>query len=150
MSIINKRSHFDYHIIEEYEAGMVLEGWEVKSIFNKKININNSHVIIRDEELFLINSQFSYENSHIMFDTPKTERNRKLLLKKTEIKKLIGAVNMKGYTLIPIKIIFKNKKYRLIIGLAKGKKEFDKRNQIKIRDTNRDISKALKNSVKRV
>lgn len=148
MSIINKKVNFDYTIEERYEAGIVLFGWEVKAILNKKVNINNSFVVIKNGEVFWMNALFTQEKTIDRFSDSKIDRSKKLLLNKLEISRLIGKIEQKGYTLVPVKLYKKGNKYKLEIALAKGKKEHDKRDTIKSRDADREISRTLKNSFK--
>lgn len=148
MSIINKKVNFDYTIEEKYEAGIVLFGWEVKAILNKKVNINNSFVVIKNGEVYWMNALFTQEKTIDRFSDSKIDRSKKLLLNKLEISRLIGKIEQKGYTLVPVKLYKKGNKYKLEIALAKGKKEHDKRDTIKSRDADREISRTLKNSFK--
>ncbi len=143
MEILNRKARYDYIIEEEYEAGIVLTGTEIKSIRLGKANIKDSYAIIKNEEIFLLNTHISaYEKGNI-FNHNET-RTRKLLLHKKEIKKLSNKIELSGYTLIPLKIYFKNGKAKVLIGLAKGKKNYDKRESIKERDIEREMRKNLK------
>lgn len=139
----NKRATYDYHIEQEFLCGMVLEGWEVKSICNGKANISGSYVSIKDGELFLIGSHFTTEVRDNSVDKRHTTRSRKLLMKKSEINKLIGKVQRSGYTLVPLEIV-SGKYFKLKIGLAKGKNNADKRESIKERDWKRDQERLVK------
>ena len=143
MEILNRKARFDYHIEEEYEAGLVLTGTEIKSIRNGKMNIKDSYAIIKNEEIYLLNAHIaSYEKGNI-FNHNET-RTRKLLMHKKEIKKLNNKVNLEGYTLIPLKVYFVKGKAKVLLGLAKGKKQYDKREDIKKRDTLREMEKNYK------
>ena len=143
MEILNRKARYDYIIEEEYEAGIVLTGTEIKSIRLGKANIKDSYAIIKNEEIFLLNTHISaYEKGNI-FNHNET-RTRKLLLHKKEIKKLSNKIELSGYTLIPLKIYFKNGKAKVLIGLAKGKKNYDKRESIKERDIEREMRKNFK------
>lgn len=133
----------DYILEEKYEAGLVLKGSEVKSLRDGNASIKESFGIVRDGEVFLLNSYIApYEAANIFNHEPR--RNRKLLLNRSEINKLIGKTQIRGYTLVPTKIYFKNGKAKLEIALAKGKKVYDRREDIKRRDAKREIEKALK------
>lgn len=144
LNIVNKKANFDYEIKETFEAGMVLEGWEVKSILQNKANITNSFVHIKDGELFLFNTLIQPLESVSTHEKADPSRNRKLLMKRKEINKLYGLVEKDGYTLIPIRIENK-KKFKLIFGLAKGKKLYDKRQSEKEKSLDRQAATALKN-----
>jgi SsrA-binding protein len=133
-AIINKKARFNFALEDTYEAGIVLEGWEVKPILGRKINLDASYVIIRDGELYLLNAQVIPAKTTNNSDKPESTRTRKLLLKKTQIMQLIGKVEQKGYTLIATKVYRNRGKIKVEIALAKGKKEHDKRETIKQRD----------------
>lgn len=143
MEILNRRARYDYEIEDEYEAGIVLTGTEIKSIRLGKVNLKDSYAIIRNEELYLLNTHISsYEQGNIF--NHEENRTRKLLMHKKEIKKLNNKVNLEGYTLIPLKIYFVKDKAKVLIGLCKGKKNYDKRETIKKRDTEREMRKNYK------
>ena len=143
MEILNRKARYDYIIEDEYEAGIVLTGTEIKSIRLGKVNIKDSYAIIRNEEIFLLNTHISaYDKGNIF--NHEEERTRKLLLHKKEIKKLNNKVILEGYTLIPLKIYFVRGKAKVLIGLCKGKKNYDKRESIKERDINREMQKNYK------
>ena len=135
MSIIeNKKAFFDYFIEDRFEAGLVLEGWEVKSIRAGRSNIKEAYVVIRNAELFLIGSHISplpEASTHIH---PDPIRTRKLLLHSEQINKMIGKAEQKGYTLVPLNLHYSKGRIKCEIGLAKGKKQFDKRETEKQRD----------------
>lgn len=143
MEIINRKARFDYEIEDEYEAGIVLKGTEIKSIRNGKANIKDSYAIIRNNELYLLNSHISLYEAGNRFNHEET-RTRKLLMHKREILKLKDKIEKEGYTLIPLKMYFKGSKLKVLIGLAKGKKNYDKREAIKKRDTEREMQKIIK------
>ena len=143
MEIINRKARFDYEIEDEYEAGIVLKGTEIKSIRNGKANIKDSYAIIRNSELYLLNSNVSIYEEGNRFNHEET-RTRKLLMHKKEILKLRDKIEKEGYTLIPLKMYFKGSKLKVLIGLAKGKKNYDKRESIKKRDTEREMQKIIK------
>ena len=143
MEILNRKARYDYFIEDEIEAGIVLTGTEIKSIRLGKVNLGDSYAIIRNEEIYLLNTHISsYEKGNI-FNHDET-RTRKLLMHKSQIKKLNNKVTLEGYTLIPLKIYFVKGRAKVLIGLCKGKKNFDKRETIKTRDVNREIAKNYK------
>ncbi len=135
----NRRAFFDYDILETFEAGIELKGFEVKSIVNGRVNISSAYGIIKNNEAWLLNMEVTpYQPKN----TPKDydpKRTRKLLLKKKEIKYLIGKIQERGLTLIPLKVYLKNSKIKLEIGLAKRRKKIDKRELIKKREAQREI-----------
>ena len=136
----NRKARFNYFFSEFFEAGIVLKGSEVKSLRDGKANISESYAVDNVGEIFLLNSHIpSYKESSYNNHDPR--RNRKLLLNKREIKKLIGRVNREGFTLIPTKLYFKKGKAKIEIAVAKGKREFDKRQIKKKRDWNREKAK---------
>ena len=140
----NKKAFFDYFVDETYEAGIVLKGTEVKSLRLGRANLRDSFARIRDNEVYLINLHISPYEQGDRFTQPDTTRTRKLLLNRKEIKKLIGKTREKGYTLIVTKIYFKRGKAKAELGLAKGKKHYDKRESIKKKDVEREVSRAFK------
>ena len=140
----NRKAYYDYHIDETLEAGISLLGTEVKSLREGKANLKDSYVIVNGEEVFLLNCHISpYSHGNIMNHEPL--RTRKLLMHRKEISRLAGKVTAKGYTLIPLKIYFKDSFAKVEIGLAKGKKLFEKRDRIKEREAQREIERAVKN-----
>ncbi len=146
MSVLaeNKKAYFNYQISDKFEAGIALQGQEVKSIKTRGISLAGSYVVIRDEELFWIGAAippYQPKNSPPDYEPG---RSRKLLLKKIEIKSLLGKIREKGLTLIPLKVYTKNAKIKLEFGIAKGKKKSDKRETIRKRETQRDIERELK------
>jgi len=141
----NRKASFDYFFKEFYEAGISLYGSEVKSLRNGKINISDSYAYDHNGELFLVNSHIpSYKQSSYNDHNP--TRNRKLLLNKREINKLVGRINREGFTLIPTKIYFKKGKAKIEIAVEKGKKKYDKREVKKKRDWNREKERYFKKS----
>lgn len=137
----NKRAYFDYNILETYEAGIELLGFEVKAIKSNRINLAGSYVIIRDNQAWLLNADIPpYQplNTPADYDS---KRTRRLLLKSSEIKNLIGRTQEKGLTLVPLKVYTKNRRIKLEIGLGKSKKKADKREAIKKREAEREIRK---------
>ncbi len=144
MEILNKRAKFDYFIEEEYEAGIELTGTEIKSIRDGKCNIKDSYGIVRNGEIYLLNMYIAQYKEGNIFNHEET-RSRKLLLHKKEIKKISDQVTLNGLTLVPIKGYFKNNKFKILLGVCRGKKNYDKRETIKMRDINREVKKNLKN-----
>lgn len=144
MEIKNKKASFDYFIEEEIECGIVLKGTEIKSIRNGQANIKDCYAIVKNNEVFLLNMYIAKYNDASIFNHDE-RRTRKLLLNKREILKLRDKVEIRGYTLVPIKLYFKGNKAKILLGVCKGKKNYDKRESIKEKDVKRDIEKALKN-----
>jgi SsrA-binding protein len=145
MSIVdNKKAFFDYFIEDRYEAGIALEGWEVKAIREGKVQIKEAYVVVRNAELYLFGAHISALTTTSTFSHPEALRTRKLLLHKAEIEKLIGKVERAGYTLLPLNLHFKGGRVKCEIGLAKGKKQHDKRATEKDRDAKREVSAAMK------
>lgn len=143
MEIINRSANHNYYILDTYEAGIVLKGTEIKSIREGKCNIKDGYIHIKNYEAFLLNTHISpYEKGNI-FNHDEL-RSRKLLLNKKEILKLNDNSSIEGYTLIPLKIYFKNNKAKVLIGVCRGKKNYDKRNSIKEKDIKREIDKNTK------
>lgn len=145
MEILNRKANFDYFIEDTYECGIELLGNEVKSLRLGNANIKDCYGIIRNGEVYLLNMFIKkYKEASIVSNVDET-RSRKLLLHKKEIKKLSDKINMEGYTLIPIKVYLSNGKFKVSLGVARGKKNYDKRETIKERDIKRKIEKELKN-----
>ena len=145
MSIIaNKKAFHDYFIEEKYEAGLCLQGWEVKAIREGRGNIKEGYVIVRDAALYLINANITPLKTASTHIKPEPTRTRKLLLHKAEISKLIGKVERSGYTLVPLDLHYKAGRIKLEIGLAKGKKLHDKREAEKDKDWNREKQRLIK------
>lgn len=143
MEIFNRKARHDYYIEDTYETGIVLTGTEIKSIRNGNCNIKDCYGIIKNNEIFLLNMFVGQYKEGNIFNHEET-RSRKLLLHKKEILKLNDAVTIKGFTLIPIKLYFKDNKLKVQLGICRGKKDYDKRETIKERDIKRDIAKKLK------
>jgi SsrA-binding protein len=140
----NKKARFDYSIEETIEAGISLLGTEVKSLREGKANLKDSYVLVKNMEAFLFNCHISpYSHGNIMNHEPL--RTRKLLMHKKEIVRMQGKIAQKGYTLLPLKIYFKDGKAKVEVGLGKGKREYEKRDSIKEKEANREIEKAMKN-----
>lgn len=145
MSIVDNRKAFhDYFIEERFEAGIVLEGWEVKSIRAGHVQLKEAYVIVRNGEIFLFGSHISPLTTASTHITTDPVRTRKLLLKAEEIKKLKAKVERSGYTMVPLNLHFQRGRVKCEIGLAKGKKQHDKRDTEKQRDTQREIQAAMK------
>ena len=143
MEILNRQARYNYQIIDSFEVGIALKGTEIKSIRNGKANLKDSYAIIKNGELFLLNMHVSpYEEGNI-FNHEET-RTRKLLMHKKEIIKLNNKLALEGNTLVPLKLYFKNGRAKIELGLAKGKKLYDKREAIKKRDIEREIKKNMK------
>ena len=145
MSIVqNKKAFHDYFIEDRYEAGLVLEGWEVKAIRAGRANLKEAYVIVKDGALYLLGSHISPLTSASTHILPDPVRTRKLLLHAAEINKLIGKVQRAGYTLMPLNMHFKGGRVKLEIGLAKGKKQHDKRETEREREGAREAQRAMK------
>ena len=142
---LNRKASFNYFFEDLYEAGLILKGSEIKSVRNGKVNIAEAYAIERDGELYLINSHISsYKQASLLNHDP--IEDRKLLLNKKEINKLIGKIQREGFTLIPTKMYFKKGKAKIEIAVAKGKKKYDKRQAIKRKDWNRDKARYFRKS----
>ncbi len=140
----NRKARFEYDIAETFEAGIVLRGTEVKSLRQKEVSINEAYAKIRDGEAFVVGMNISpYEMANRFNHEPL--RERKLLLHKQEIKRLTGKLKEKGFTLVPLKIYFKNGKAKILLGLGKGKAKYDKRKTIQKRDLDRELQREWKN-----
>lgn len=140
----NKKAFFDYFIEEKYEAGVVLEGWEVKAIRENKVNIKEAYVIIQRGEVYLIGCHITPLGAASTHVRPDAIRTRKLLLHAEEISKLIGKVERAGYTLVPLDMHFSKGRVKVLIGLAKGKKQHDKRETEKARDWEREKGRIMR------
>ena len=143
MEILNRKARYDYEIEDTYEAGIVLTGTEIKSIRMGKVNIKDSYAIIKNNEVYLLNTHISLYEEGNRFNHDE-DRTRKLLLHKREILKLKDKLEIEGYTLVPLKIYFVKNKAKVLIGVAKGKKNYDKKETIKERDIQREMEKSLK------
>lgn len=143
MEINNRKAKYDYEILSTIECGIVLTGTEIKSIKNGNANLKDSYAVIKGNEVFILGMHISeYKEGNIFNHDEK--RTRKLLLHKKEILKLFNKVELDGNTLVPIKLYFKGNKAKILLGLARGKKTYDKREAIKQRDINREVQKQLK------
>lgn len=140
----NRKAHFEYFILDKYEAGIVLEGSEVKSVRNAGISLSESYVKFISGELFLINAYIKpYENTASF--APDARKNRKLLLKKREISQILTKFSEKGLTIVPLRVYLKGNLIKVEIGICKGKKLYDKRASLKERSANLEIQRASKN-----
>ena len=140
----NKKAFHEYFIEQRFEAGMVLQGWEVKSLRAGRAQLQESYVLMKDGEAFLFGCHISPLSSASTHVNPDPTRTRKLLLHREELNRLIGSVDRKGYTLMPLALFWKRGRVKLDVGLAKGKKEYDKRATEKDRDWQRDKQRLLK------
>jgi SsrA-binding protein len=140
----NKKAHHDYSIEERYEAGLVLEGWEVKAIRAGQVQLGEAYVIVRNGELFLLNGHITPLKTVSTHITPDPTRTRKLLLNAAEIRKLIGKVERAGYSLVPLDMHYAKGRIKLEIGLAKGKRQFEKRASEADKDWKREQNRLLK------
>ncbi|SFN06844.1 SsrA-binding protein SmpB [Dokdonella immobilis] len=141
---LNKRARHEYHIDERYEAGVALQGWEVKSLRAGRTNLTDAYAIVRNGEIYLFGASIVpliSASSHVVADD---RRTRKLLLHRAEIDKLVGAVERKGYTMVPMAMYWKGNKVKIELGLARGKQDHDKRNAIKEKDWQRDKQRAMR------
>ncbi|MCK9538551.1 SsrA-binding protein SmpB [Dokdonella sp.] len=140
----NKRARHEYHIDEHYEAGIALQGWEVKSLRAGRINLSDAYAIVKNGEIFLFGASIVpliSASTHVLADD---RRTRKLLLHREEIDKLVGAIERKGYTLIPLSMYWKKNRVKLDLGLARGKQEHDKRDAARERDWNREKQRTMR------
>jgi SsrA-binding protein len=141
---LNKRSRFEYHIDQRYEAGVALQGWELKALRAGRINFGDSYAIVKNNEIFLVGASIPpliSASTHVIADD---RRTRKLLLHKQEIDHLIGAIERKGYTLVPTALYWKGNKVKVEIGVARGKQEHDKRDTEKERDWQREKQRTMR------
>lgn len=147
MSIVeNKKAFFDYFIEDRFEAGLVLTGWEVKAIRAGRVQLKEGYVVLQQGAFYLIGSHISALPEASTHVNPDPVRTRKLLLNADEIKKLIGKVEQRGYTIVPLNMHYKKGNVKLEIGLAKGKKQHDKRDTERERDSQREIQKVMKSN----
>lgn len=144
MEIVNRKARHNYFIEDEFEAGIVLTGTEIKSVRAGNCNIRDSYGIVRNNEVFLLNMFIGEYKEGNIFNHEET-RNRKLLLHKKEIKKICEALEIKGLTIIPLKAYFKGKNLKIALGICRGKKNYDKREALKEKDLKREVAKKLKN-----
>lgn len=143
MEILNRKARYDYIIEDTYEAGIVLTGTEIKSVRQGKVNIKDSYAIIRNDEIYLLNTHISIYEEGNRFNHEE-DRTRKLLLHKKEILKLKNKLEIEGYTLVPLRLYFVKGRCKVEIGVCKGKKNYDKKESIKERDIKRELEKDFK------
>ncbi len=143
----NRKAHFNYHIEERFEAGVVLEGWEVKAIRDGQVQMTDGYVVVKDGELFLIGLRINALRSASTHVKPDADRTKKLLMHRSEIQRLIGKTEQKGYTMVPLNLHWKGGRVKADIALAKGKAEHDKRNTIKDRDWEREKGRLMRHKV---
>jgi SsrA-binding protein len=141
---VNRRARHDYFIEETYEAGLALQGWEVKSLREGKAQLVDAYALIKRGEIFLFGALITPLLSASTHVVPEAQRTRKLLLNRAEIDKLIGAIERKGYTLIPLSLYWKQNRVKVDLGLARGKQEHDKRDSEKERDWNREKQRVMR------
>ena len=143
----NRKALFNYHIEERFEAGVVLEGWEVKAIREGQVQMTDGYVVVKDGELHLIGLRINALRSASTHVRPDADRTKKLLMHKAEIRRLIGKTEQKGYTIVPLNLHWKGGRVKADIALAKGKAEHDKRNTIKDRDWEREKGRLMRQKV---
>jgi SsrA-binding protein len=143
----NRRARFEYHIEETYEAGLVLEGWEVKAIRAGQVQLTDGYVVIRDSGLYMIGCRINALGSASTHVQPEADRTKKLLMRSEEIRRLIGKVEQRGFTMVPLNLHFKGSYVKADIALAKGKAEHDKRNTVKERDWEREKGRLMRHKV---
>lgn len=143
----NRKARFNYHIEERFEAGLVLEGWEVKAIREGQVQLTDGYVVIKNGELFLIGLHINALRSASTHVRPDADRTKKLLLQRAQIRRLVGKTEQKGYTIVPLDLHFKGSYVKAEIGLAKGKAEHDKRNTVKERDWEREKGRLMRHKV---
>src|SRR5689334_9874773 len=143
----NRRARYDYHIEEQFEAGVVLSGWEIKAIRAGQVQLTDGYVMIKDGELFLIGCRINALRSASTHVTPEADRTKKLLMHKAEIKRLVGKVEQRGFTLVPLNLHYKGGRVKADIALAKGKAQHDKRDTEKKRDWEREKGRLMRHKV---
>jgi SsrA-binding protein len=142
----NRRARYDYHVEERYEAGMVLAGWEIKAIRAGQVQLTDGYVLIKDGELYLIGCRINALRSASTHVSPEADRTKKLLMHKAEIRRLVGKVEQKGFTLVPMNLHYKGGRVKAEIALAKGKAEHDKRNATKDREWEREKGRLMRHN----
>jgi SsrA-binding protein len=143
----NRRARFDYHVEERFEAGIVLAGWEIKAIRAGQVQLTDGYVVIRDGELFLIGCRIDALRSASTHVRPEADRTKKLLMHKAEIRRLIGKVEQRGFTLVPLNLHYKDGRVKVEVALAKGKAAHDKRETEKKRDWEREKGRLMRQKV---
>ena len=144
----NKKAAYNYFFEERFEAGLVLEGWEVKSLREGKVQLTDGYVVIRNGELFVIGLQINPLNTASTHISPDKVRTKKLLMHKEEIKRLVGKTEQKGFTLVPLDLHYKGGRIKLEVGLAKGKKQYDKRDAEREREWQREKQRIVKSGTR--
>ena len=148
MSIVeNRKARFNYHIEERFEAGVVLSGWEIKAIRAGQVQLTDGYIVLKDGEMFMIGCRINALRSASTHVRPEADRTKKLLMKKEQIRRLIGKVEQKGFTLVPLDLHFKGSYVKAEIALAKGKAEHDKRNATKDREWERERGRLMRHKV---
>jgi SsrA-binding protein len=143
----NRRARYDYHIDERFEAGIVLQGWEIKAIRAGQVQLTDGYVVIRDGELFLIGARINALRSASTHVHPEADRTKKLLMKKDEIRRLVGKVEQRGFTLVPLNLHYKGGLVKVDVALAKGKAQHDKRDDEKKKDWEREKGRLMRHKV---
>ena len=144
----NKKAAYNYFVEERFEAGMVLQGWEVKALREGKVQLTDGYVVIKNGEMYVIGCQINPLRTASTHVSPDAVRTRKLLLHKEQIKRLMGKVEQKGYTLVPLNLHWTGGRVKCEIALAKGKAEHDKRDTIKDREGKREVERAMKSKAR--
>ena len=143
----NRRAHFDYHLEERHEAGMVLQGWEIKAIRAGQVQLTDGYVVIRDGELYLIGCRINALRNASAHVSPEADRTKKLMMHKEQIKRLVGKVEQRGFTLVPLNLHYKGGRVKAEIALAKGKAQHDKRETEKKRDWEREKGQLMRHKI---
>jgi SsrA-binding protein len=143
----NRKAQFNYHIEERFEAGIVLEGWEVKAIRDGQVQLTDGYVIVKDGELYLIGLRINALRSASTHVSPDADRIKKLLMHRAQIRRLIGKTEQKGYTVVPLNLHYKGGRVKVDIALAKGKAEHDKRHTVKEREWEREKGRLMRHKV---
>jgi SsrA-binding protein len=143
----NRRARYDYHLEEFFEAGIVLEGWEIKAIRAGQVQLTDGYVVIREGELYLIGCRINALRSASTHVHPEADRTKKLLMHKAEIRRLIGKIEQKGFTLVPVNLHYKGGRVKADVALAKGKAQHDKRDTEKKRDWEREKGRLMRHKV---
>lgn len=143
-TIQNRKARHDYHLEKEFQAGLALEGWEVKAIKAGRVQLRDSHIICKNQEIWLIGAHISPLDTTAQYTNPDPSRSRKLLLHRKEISKLIGQTQQKGFTMVPLNLHFSKGRIKCQMALAKGKKNYDKRQDEQRKDWDRDKARAFK------
>ncbi|MEK8050658.1 SsrA-binding protein SmpB [Ideonella sp. DXS22W] len=143
----NRRARYDYHIEERHEAGIVLDGWEIKAIRAGQVQLTDGYVVIKNGELYLIGCRINALRSASTHVVPEPDRTKKLLMHKQEIRRLVGKVEQRGFTLVPLNLHYKGGRVKVEIALAKGKAQHDKREDQKDKDWKREQGRLMRNRV---